>query len=274
MVSIFLPFSVWAAGPTISLTPEKIFQGDPVMLTINSESKSTSILFDQQKIPIIQYGGSPRGLIAIDLNQTSGDHTVTVKFADGTTLEKTLAVTAREKIEEPLGIPQSLGGNTPAAATNLVTTLTKENTILKNIKTGTKAFWTQSFRAPLEKMVVTDNYGYNRKTGEYTIPHKGTDYHAEVGTKVLAMNRGVVRLARTFTIYGKTVVIDHGFGLSTMYMHLSKLKVNEGQLVLPGQTIGLSGQTGYAEVPHLHLSIRVNGISIDPVTFMSLFNIQ
>jgi murein DD-endopeptidase MepM/ murein hydrolase activator NlpD len=54
-------------------------------------------------------------------------------------------------------------------------------------------------------------------------------------------------------------------------MHLSRIKVNVGELVLPGQVIGLSGKTGYAEDPHLHISIRIGGISIDPIKFLSLF---
>ncbi|MFA6095419.1 MAG: M23 family metallopeptidase, partial [Candidatus Paceibacterota bacterium] len=69
----------------------------------------------------------------------------------------------------------------------------------------------------------------------------------------------------------RTIVVDHGLGLMTFYMHLSKIFVNEGELVLPGQVIGLSGDTGYAERPHLHLTVRIGGVSIDPVRFMGLF---
>ena len=87
----------------------------------------------------------------------------------------------------------------------------------------------------------------------------------------MAMNRGVVRIARTGISYGKTIVVDHGLGLQTFYLHLSKIKVNVGELVLPGQIIGLSGQTGYTDAPHLHLSIRLNGVSIDPMKFMEFF---
>jgi murein DD-endopeptidase MepM/ murein hydrolase activator NlpD len=85
------------------------------------------------------------------------------------------------------------------------------------------------------------------------------------------MNRGVVRLSKKLNTYGNTVVVDHGLGLMTMYMHLSKREVVEGQLVLRGQEIGKSGQTGYAEMPHLHVSIRIAGISIDPMKFMDFF---
>lgn len=87
----------------------------------------------------------------------------------------------------------------------------------------------------------------------------------------MAMNRGIVRVAKTFRNYGEVVVVDHGLGLMSFYLHLSKMKVNEGELVKRGQTIGLSGQTGYTLSPHLHLSLRINNNSIDPVKFMELF---
>jgi murein DD-endopeptidase MepM/ murein hydrolase activator NlpD len=57
----------------------------------------------------------------------------------------------------------------------------------------------------------------------------------------------------------------------TFYMHLSKILVNTGQLVMPGQLIALSGDTGYAIGPHLHLTVRINDISIDPMTFLGFF---
>jgi murein DD-endopeptidase MepM/ murein hydrolase activator NlpD len=261
-------------NPNISISPKMIVQGDPVMVTILSTSTPTKIIFDGQNIPIFMYDGSSRGLIAIDINQKAGLYEVQVIFADGTKIIQPITVVPREKIEEPLGIPVKLGGNTQAAGVSLVSNLSKENTILKNIRTGTKTFWSKPFRGPLAVLSITDPYGYNRKTGEYTIPHKGTDFHAANGTKVYAMNRGVVRIARTFVVYGKTIVLDHGFGLNTLYMHLSKIYVNEGELVQRGQIIGLSGMTGYAEVPHLHLSVKINGISIDPEKFLGFFNVK
>jgi murein DD-endopeptidase MepM/ murein hydrolase activator NlpD len=274
LLLVILPISSRASSGAISISPKIIYQGDPAMVTINSSSAPTEILFDSTNIPIFKYDGLPRGLIAIDFNLKAGEHKVQVKFADGKIITEILAVNARKKLEAPLGIPGKLGGNTPAAAKSLVDNLSKENATLINLKTGNHAFWTKAFRAPLDNLAVTDSYGYNRKTGEYTIPHKGTDFHADSGTKVRAMNRGVVRVAHAYTVYGKTVIIDHGLGVNTLYMHLSKIYVNEGELVLPGQVIGLSGMTGYAEVPHLHLSIKINGISIDPVKFLEFFGVK
>jgi len=260
--------------PVISISPKTVVQGDPIMITITSTSSPIKIVFDNKNVPIFIYDNKPRGLIAVDINQKTGVYEAQITFANGTKITQSVTITEREKIEEPLGIPEKLGGNTRVAGQNLVNNLAKENTILKNVKTGTKAFWTKPFKAPLTNLSITDSYGYNRKTGEYTIPHKGTDFHALEGTKVYAMNRGVVRIAKTFIAYGKIIVVDHGLGLNTLYLHLSKIYVNEGELVQPGQVIGLSGDTGYAEGAHLHLSIKINGISIDPEKFFEFFKIK
>ncbi|MEK7193303.1 MAG: M23 family metallopeptidase [Patescibacteria group bacterium] len=259
------------AAPTLSVMPETILQGDPMFVTVENALPLKEILFDGKNFPFFIYDGKPRAFIGIDLREKPGDYELSARFADGETLTKIVTVTAREKIEAPLGIPQKLGGDTPASQKNLVDSLTKENQSLSEIRTGKKAFWTAPFRFPVKYPFVTDTYGYNRKTGEYTIPHKGTDFRAEEGTRVRAMNRGVVRIARSYRVYGKTIVVDHGLGLLTFSMHLSKIKVNEGELVLPGQVIGLSGKTGYAEQPHLHVSVRINGTSIDPIKFLDLF---
>ena len=258
---------------TISVLPKVIVQGDPIMIIITSTSTPKNIFFDGKNIPIFIYDGKPRGLFPININQKVGLHKIQVSFVNGKIITESINLTARPKIEEPLGIPESLGGNTVASQKNLVNTLAKENFILDNLKTGTKSFWTKPFVSPLGSLTVTDSYGFNRKTGEYTIPHKGIDFRAAIGTKVYAMNRGVVRVASTYIAYGNIIVIDHGLGLNTLYLHLSKIYVKEGELVQPGELIGLSGDTGYAEGAHLHLSIKINGISIDPATFMKFFGV-
>jgi murein DD-endopeptidase MepM/ murein hydrolase activator NlpD len=87
---------------------------------------------------------------------------------------------------------------------------------------------------------------------------------------VAAMNAGTVLLARPLYFEGNFVVLDHGQGLLTMYMHLSEFKVKEGDQVKRGQEIGLSGGTGRATGPHLHVGVRWQGTSLDPAGLMRL----
>ena len=133
-----------------------------------------------------------------------------------------------------------------------------------------KALWKLPFRPPVANPIVTDVFGYSRQGSAITLTHKGTDYRAPLGTPIYAMNRGVVRLSRLFRNYGNTIVVDHGLGVMTFYMHFSRMRVAEGQLVERGQLLGFSGDTGYVSAPHLHLTVRVNGASVDPEAFLKL----
>ncbi len=261
--------------PAISITPESPLQGEPVMVSIAQPGPLKEATFDGVPLRTVPFAGTRRIFIGIDINTKPGAYPLRLVFPNGEVVERTIMVVARERYEAPLGIPEKLGGNTPQAAEQLVSSLASENAVLAGLWTNPRVLWSEAFKPPLRtELVVTDVYGYNRDTVGSIITHKGTDFRAEEGTRVRAMNRGVVRLARTFRTYGKTIVVDHGLGLQTMYMHLSAIRVNGGQLVRPGDILGLSGQTGYAESPHLHLSVRINNISIDPAKFLGFFGVQ
>ncbi len=259
--------------PSVEVKPARIMQGEPALVTIHgltSVSAVRSATWNGKPFGIFLYDSKPGGFIAADIGQRPGTYDVVVSLKDGTSLRAAVRVDERPKLEAPLGIPEKLGGNTTAAEQALLKALAQENAALAALKSGTKSYWTGGFRYPVRNPVVTDAYGYSRLTVGSVITHKGTDFRASLGTPVYSMNRGVVRYAKTTRAYGNMVVVDHGLGLMTLYLHLSKIKVNPGELVERGQLVGLAGDTGYAEAPHLHLSVKVNGISIDPMKFMAL----
>lgn len=266
---ILLPAGVFAAS--ISISPENPIQGDPIMISVQATSTVNTISFDGKKLGIFTWKNSSTAFYGFDLKKKPGTFKIKAVLSSGEIIEKEVSIGERPKIEAPLGIPQKLGGDTHASAMRLVNTLAQENATLLGLRTGTHAFWTKPFRLPLENPIVTDTYGYSRQTVGQIVSHKGTDFRAKEGTPVKAMNRGVVRMAQYGRNYGNTIIIDHGLGLQTFYMHLSKIKVNVGELVLPEQVIGLAGQTGYAEKPHLHLTVRINEVSIDPMVFLGFF---
>ena len=262
-----------AAQASLSVSPQAIIQGDPVMIQVSGASLSSvrSVSFGGKILKTFLFEGKPTAFAAIGLSGKTGTTTLVAKLSGGKTLSESIGILARLKEEAPLGIPAKLGGDTPASQKSMVDTLAAENKTLAGLHTGTKAFWTKPFLFPVSDPIVTDPYGYTRLTGAYSIAHKGTDFHAPIGTPVMAMNRGVVRIAKLYKEYGNTIVVDHGLGLMTFYMHLSKMNVRAGDLVERGEKIGLSGDTGYAAQPHLHLTVRINDVSIDPMEFMRFF---
>jgi biotin carboxyl carrier protein len=100
--------------------------------------------------------------------------------------------------------------------------------------------------------------------------HLGLDFRASIGTPVHATNAGTVILARPLYFEGNCVMLDHGQGLMTIYMHLSEFKVKEGEKVAAGQLIALSGGTGRSTGPHLHFAVRWRGEYLDPRTLLEL----
>ena len=100
--------------------------------------------------------------------------------------------------------------------------------------------------------------------------HQGLDYAVPSGTPVSVLNAGTVLLAGPLYFEGNCVVLDHGQGLQTLYLHLSEIKVKPGDRVERGQELGLSGSSGRATGPHLHVAVRWQGIYINPATLFTL----
>ena len=130
--------------------------------------------------------------------------------------------------------------------------------------------WKGSFAPPVDA-AISDVFGVERVfNGSVQSTHQGLDFRVPSGTTVAAANRGRVILARPLFFEGNCVVIDHGQGLLTLYLHLSKFLVKEGDEVSKGQAVGLSGGTGRATGPHLHLAVRWQGLYLDPQLLLKL----
>lgn len=130
--------------------------------------------------------------------------------------------------------------------------------------------WAGRFEPPAEAE-VSGVFGSARVfNGVKKSQHTGLDFRVTTGTPIVATNSGTVILARPLYFEGNCVMIDHGQGLLTMYLHLSEFKVKEGDTVKKGQLLGLSGGTGRATAPHLHFAVRWRGEYLDPRTLLEL----
>ncbi len=130
--------------------------------------------------------------------------------------------------------------------------------------------WSGDFEAPVNSE-VSETFGTRRTlNGKLATIHRGVDYRAKAGTPVLAANSGEVVLARPLYYEGNCVIIDHGQGFMTIYMHLSKFQVAEGDKVRKGEEVALSGATGRVTGPHLHMAVRWEGAYVDPLKLLKL----
>jgi murein DD-endopeptidase MepM/ murein hydrolase activator NlpD len=130
--------------------------------------------------------------------------------------------------------------------------------------------WKGAFSPPVHAE-ISDLFGVERVfNGSVESTHQGLDFRVPSGTSVAAVNSGHVILARPLFFEGNCVVIDHGQGLLTLYLHLSKFLVKEGDDVEKGQPVGVSGGTGRATGPHLHLAVRWQGVYLNPQVLLKL----
>lgn len=130
--------------------------------------------------------------------------------------------------------------------------------------------WRGDFVAPVDS-IVTGEFGTRREfNGQVQSAHQGLDLRAAIGTPIGAMNSGTVIIAREMFYEGGFVVIDHGQGLLSLYLHLSEIRVSTGERVTKRQLIGLSGDTGRTTAPHLHIGIRWQGVYVNPATLLRL----
>ena len=134
----------------------------------------------------------------------------------------------------------------------------------------TPRLWTKPFLHPRDSR-ITSGFGRGREfNGTVTSRHMGTDFAGATGAPVRAANRGVVRIVGRFYLGGNVIYIDHGAGLTSAYLHLSKQLVAEGDTVERGELIGKVGATGRVTGPHLHLIVRYGRVTVDPVSLFAV----
>ena len=147
----------------------------------------------------------------------------------------------------------------------------KENKRLeRTFEKISRRLWEGDFIAPVNNEITTA-FGTRRiMNGKWTSVHRGIDMRGHAGDEVHASNDGRVVLEEDLFFGGNTIVLDHGQGIYTVYMHLSEFRVKPGDVVAKGDTIGFVGSSGRATGPHLHFGAKVYEMSVNPVSLFKL----
>lgn len=227
-------------------------------------------------------GTVPRGVVALDLDGIKvpvaedgefllGFHrdapalgVLTVSFADGQVLTEPLAVEPRSWRREFVAV--AARGGVPSAAFMARRAPELELIAAARLRTSDSIGWRQPFIWPASGR-ISGIFGSQRiYAGEPGSFHSGVDVAGPVGAPVVAPADGVVILAAPtpFSLEGNLLMIDHGMGLNSAFLHLSSIDVKDGESVRQGQQIGRIGATGRATGPHLHWSVKWHDARIDP----------
>ncbi len=142
------------------------------------------------------------------------------------------------------------------------------------IEIGLKSAGSEGWRWPLANPVLTSSYGMRfHPIDRVWRLHDGSDFGARSGTPVYAAQSGRAVFVGSTSGGGNTIILDHGSGIKTYYLHLSAFSIQEGARVSAGQRIGSVGNTGKSKGAHLHYKVTVNGSSTDPIPFMRRFGL-
>ena len=257
----------------VTLSRASIEQSDTfaVMLSNVPLGAAPKVTWRDRTYDLLRIGERWVGFLGADAKQTPGSYTLEATIGT-TTLTRQMVVAKRDFPVTALAVTPELeekGYTPPAIQSNVVSENARLNTAL--IYTPIAHFG-KPFVNPLDTITVVGAHGNIRKSGSVSLQHLGVDLDAVEGTPVYAINDGIVNLVEDFTNYGKTIIVDHGLGIFSYYLHLSEFNVKVGDRVTRGEVIARSGNTGYSIAPHLHFSVRIRNASVDPLRFIETAN--
>lgn len=264
------------AFKTVSWTPQPIASGSPCLLTVVLQDAPTTMEGEWLGRKVEFFPSRNRttwyALAGADVETAPGTYTLTLHatLADGRTVKdsREIPVSPSHYRQVELHVPENFV--TPDAATLKRIVEDKEIKDKAFAQSDALPLWHGNFFPPVNSP-ATDSFGTRRVfNGRLASIHRGMDFRAASGTPVYAANAGRVLLARNLFYEGNCVVIDHGQQFTTIYMHLSKILVREGETVQPHQLVGSSGATGRATGPHLHFAVRWDGAYLDPAILLRM----
>lgn len=250
-------------------------QGQAVQIEYPQEAGLASIhmVWNDRHIPFTQSGERWFTVIGIDLNTAPGDYSsaVTFAFADGhtRTLVETVTVKSRVFPTTQLDVAPKYVNLSETDGARAAREAKEIDAIYKTITP--EAYWIEPFQVPIPGITGGRNFGHRRIfNGQSRAPHSGADLRSAIGTEIQASNRGRVVLAKNLFFSGNAVFIDHGLSVYSAYLHLSEIRVAQGDMIERGQVLGLAGATGRVTGPHLHWGVRITDARVDPFSLPGL----
>lgn len=259
-----------AFSGTVAWTPQTIASGSPCLFKVSMQTQPSSIEGTWQGHSLSFVPAADHhiwyALAGIDVETKPGSYglLLVATLPDGH-VERTQreVVVSRAKYKtEVLHVPEKFVKPDPETMVRIEADRQLKKSAFAEQVPVTE--WSGRFEVPVNTQ-PSEGFGTRRTfNGQLASIHKGMDYHAAPGTPVMAANSGEVVLAAPLFYEGNCVIINHGQQFMTVYMHLSKLLVKEGDKVEKGQQVGLSGATGRATGPHFHVSVKWQDAYLDP----------
>lgn len=266
-------YSAAKARTIVTWEPAKLVRGSPVLFRVTAPPRTRSMTgkWFGHDLQFFREGKSWYALagIPVETSARMSELEITEALPSGpVTVLKKVGIAPAKYPQITIHVAQKFTNPSPEQLKQISADRDLKKDLFSH-QTATR-LWEGNFVAPVTAP-VSDVFGTERVfNGEVKSRHLGLDYAVPAGTPVHAINDGTVILARPLYFEGGFVVIDHGQGLLSLYLHLSKFEVQEGERVKTGQLIALSGGSGRATGPHLHLAVRWQQMYISPAILLKM----
>jgi len=257
-----------ASAFSVQVQPEKVHPGDVLVLKINSgESASAQAEFLNEPAPFhMVENGMLLAFLPVDINTVPKQYEIRVTRGPAQ-FTTAIQVMPREFKTIHLTVPEEKVTLSHEDQRRVNAEYALQNKIWDR---KTSVAWSGRFAEPTSTETSTE-FGvkriFNKKR---TSVHRGMDFRGKTGAPVKAINSGTVILSQELFYGGNTLVVDHGMGLYSVYMHMSGFNVSKGDNVLKEQILGFVGSSGRVSGPHLHLSVKLGGVSVNPESLFKL----
>jgi murein DD-endopeptidase MepM/ murein hydrolase activator NlpD len=278
LIAVFLTSSLFAKGEVLFTVSSSVTQNAKTLffsLYLDEEPSKAYVAYLGKRYPFFKKpdGDGYYSLIPTSYYQKPKDtDAVIVYIIDGKKhyLKKLIHIEEGDYKRESLRVDPSKAKLSKRDKRRVAKEL-KEAKRIYNTYTPT-LYITEPFILPIDSKITSD-FGNKRVFNSILKSyHSGTDFRAKRGTPIVASNSGRVVLVKNRFFAGNSVIIDHGEGIYSGYYHLSKFAVKKGQMVRRGEVIGYAGATGRVTGPHLHYTIHVGGVCVDPLQFTDVVN--
>jgi len=261
---------------TIRRQPAQLVNGSPVVIEVVPPVRLTALSAKWLEHEVLfSYDAGTKawyGIAGVSLETRPGTYILELKGTTSRLSEVTFSQNISVRAAKYPSIAVTVAKRFTEPSKEQLERIHQDKTVKQDVfqHTDPEREWSGNFKSPVD-VPISDVFGTRRTfNGKVQSMHQGLDFAAPTGTHVSAVNSGTVLLAGPLYFEGNCVVLDHGQGLLTLYLHLSEIKVKQGERIERGQEIGLSGGTGRATGPHLHLAVRWQGVYLNPATLLTL----
>ena len=262
----------WAAAWVTFPESWDVGQAFAVSITADVDYKDPAVTWLDRKVTLdVEQGGAGKvsyGLLGSDVRKVKpGNYPILFEFTQGKKryhIKGNIAINPKTYPSEELKVASRMVNPSKKSLARIRKESQLTGAALRTMTAKRK--WTTPPEFPLSMMYITSHYGFHRIfNGQPRAPHAATDLRAAVGTTVRAPFAGTVILTGDHYYAGKSIYVDSGNGVITVFFHLSQIRVKKGDHIARGQVIAKSGDTGRITGPHLHYGLNLAGQFVDPM---------